>query len=63
MPSQDNSKDASFKDGPQRDRRGKPKLDPMTDATRPLPSSHEAEQGVLSCMLQVPDLKRKIWSV
>ena len=39
-----------------RDKRGKPKIDPMADASRPLPSSHEAEKGVLSCMLQAPDL-------
>ena len=55
MPSKDNFS-SSFKGNPDRDKRGKPKIDPMTDATRSLPSSHEAEQGVISCMLQVPDL-------
>ena len=46
----------SFKGKGDRDFRGKPKIDPMSDAARPLPSSHEAERGVLSCMLQAPDL-------
>ncbi len=40
----------------EKDRKGKPKIDPMADVSRPLPSSHEAEKGVLSCMLQAPDL-------
>ncbi len=46
----------SFKKFGDRDKRGKAKIDPMTDATRAMPSSHEAEKGVLSCMLQAPDL-------
>ncbi len=39
-----------------RDKRGLAKVDPMSDVSRSLPSSHEAEKAVLSCMLQAPDL-------
>jgi replicative DNA helicase len=39
-----------------RDKRGRAKVDPMTDVGRSLPSSFEAERAVLSCMLQAPDL-------
>lgn len=39
-----------------RDKRGRAKIDPMTDVGRPLPSTHEAERAVLSCMLQAPEL-------
>lgn len=51
-----NDSDKPFFKGGDRDKRGKAKIDPMSDATRPMPSSHEAERGVLSCMLQAPDL-------
>ncbi|MBP7951830.1 MAG: replicative DNA helicase [Verrucomicrobiales bacterium] len=54
--SNSDSDDPKLHSGPQKDRRGKPKIDPMTDVLRPLPSSHEMEKAVLSCMLQAPDL-------
>lgn len=52
----DSDSSVSFRKSGDKDRRGKPKIDPMADVSRPMPSSHEAERGVLSCMLQAPDL-------
>jgi replicative DNA helicase len=50
------SETTSFRGTGEKDFRGKAKIDPMVDAMRPMPSSHEAEKGVISCMLQAPDL-------